>query len=162
MLIALWTGQRQGDLIKITWSQYDGTHICLQADKRRKGKAKRRILIPVGAALKAALDARQRENADGPILHNTFGEPWTGDGFRTSWGKAFDRANLGDFDLHFHDLRGTAVTRLALAGCTVPQIAAITGHSLKDVETILEANYMGGQAEFADQAIVKLVPQYGS
>ena len=52
--------------------------------------------------------------------------------------------------------------RLALAGCTVPQIASITGHSLKDVEVILEANYLGGQAELADQAIVKLVAQYGS
>jgi hypothetical protein len=40
----------------------------------------------------------------------------TSDGFRASWGKAFDRAKLGDEDLHFHDLRGTAVTRLALAG----------------------------------------------
>jgi integrase len=161
LLIALWTGQRQGDLIKITWSQYDGTHIRLQQGKRRKGKAKKRVVIPVGPALKAALDARRPTGADGPILRNTFGEPWTSDGFRTSWGKAFDRANLGDFDLHFHDLRGTAVTRLAIAGCTVPQIAAITGHSLKDVEVILEANYLGGQAELADQAIVKLVAAFG-
>jgi hypothetical protein len=26
-------------------------------------------------------------------------------------------------DLHFHDLRGTAITMLAEAGCTVPEIA---------------------------------------
>jgi integrase len=32
-------------------------------------------------------------------------------------------------DLHFHDLRGTAVTRLALSNCSVPEIAAISGHS---------------------------------
>ena len=31
----------------------------------------------------------------------------------------------------FHDLRGTAVTRLALAGCTEAEIASITGPSLK-------------------------------
>ncbi|WP_246660747.1 MULTISPECIES: integrase [unclassified Tardiphaga] len=71
LLIALWTGQRQGDLIKITWSQYDGTHIRLQVGKRRKGKAKKRVLIPVGSALKTALDARRPANADGPILRNT-------------------------------------------------------------------------------------------
>ncbi|MDB5620170.1 tyrosine-type recombinase/integrase [Tardiphaga sp.] len=134
LLIALWTSQRQGDLIKITWSQYDGTHIRLQQGKRSKGRAKKRVVIPVGPALKAALDARRPDGADGPILRNTFGEPWTSDGFRASWGEAFDRANLGDFDLHFHDLRGTAVTRLALAGCTVPQIAAIAGHSLRDMK----------------------------
>jgi integrase len=54
-----------------------------------------------------------------------FVRAWTTDGFKTSWAKAFDRAGLGDEDLHFHDLRGTAVTRLALSGCTVPEIAAI-------------------------------------
>ena len=34
-------------------------------------------------------------------------------------------------DLAFHDVRGPAVTRLVEAGCKVPEIAAITGHSLK-------------------------------
>jgi hypothetical protein len=64
-------------------------------------------------------------------------------------------------DLHFHDLRGTAVTRLALAGCTVPQIAAITGHSLRDVEEILDTHYLGGKAELAEAAIIKLAAAYG-
>jgi integrase len=160
LLLALWTGQRQGTLIKIAWSQYDGTHIRLQPNKQRRGKKKKRIVIPVGAPLKTVLDARRPEKAEGTILRNTFGDPWTSDGFRASWGKAFDRAKLGDVDLHFHDLRGTAVTRLALAGCTVPQIAAITGHGPRDVDEILKAHYLGGQAELADQAIVKYVAAY--
>jgi hypothetical protein len=58
-------------------------------------------------------------------------------------------------------LRGTAVTRLALAGCTVPQIAAITGHTLKDVEAILDAHYLGGVVELAEAAIVKLNAVHG-
>jgi integrase len=118
-------------------------------------------VIPVGAPLQTVLDARRPERAEGPILRNTFGDPWTGDGFRASWAKAFDRAKLGDDDLHFHDLRGTAVTRLALSRCTTPQIAAITGHSPRDVDEILKAHYLGGQAELAEQAIVKLVAVYG-
>jgi integrase len=153
LLLALWTGQRQGTLINIAWSQYDGSHIRLQPNKQRRGKKKKRIVIPVGAPLKTALDARRPEKAEGPILRNTFGESWTGDGFRASWGKAFERAKLGDADLHFHDLRGTAVTR---------QIAAITGHSPRDVDEILKAHYLGGQADLAEQAIVKLVAAYGS
>jgi integrase len=154
LLLALWTGQRQADLIRLTWSQYDGTHIRL---RQRKGRA--RVVIPVGAPLKVAIDARRA--SEGTILRNSFGEPWTGDGFRASWGKAFERAGLGDVDLHFHDLRGTAVTRLALSECTVPQIAAITGHSPRDVDAILEAHYLGGKVELAEQAIVKLNAQYG-
>ena len=46
--------------------------------------------------------------------------------------------DAGITDLHFHDLRGTAVTLLAEAGCTTPQIAAITGHSLETVTKILD------------------------
>lgn len=151
LILAVWTAQRQGDLIKLTWLQYDGTHIRL-----KQGKRKARVAIPVGAVLKAELDARRPDNADGPILRNTRGQPWTGDGFRTSWGKACTAAGLDDTDVRFNDLRGTAVTRLALAGCTVPQIASITGHSLKDVERILQAHYLGGKFELAEAAMLKL------
>lgn len=161
LLLALWTGQRQGDLIRLTWTQYDGTHLRLRQRKGRGKKGRKRVLIPVGAPLKAALDARRSRKSEGAILRNTFGEPWTSDGFRASWGKAFERAGLGEQDLHFHDLRGTAVTRLALSGCTVPQIASITGHSLRDVEAILDAHYLGGAIELAEQAIVKLNAAYG-
>jgi hypothetical protein len=36
--------------------------------------------------------------------------------------------------------------RLAIAGATVPQIATFTGHSLRDVEAILDAHYLGRDA----------------
>lgn len=156
LLLALWTGQRQGDLLRLTWQNYDGTHIRL-----RQGKTKQRVVVPVGGPLKAALDARKPENAAGPILVNTRGLRWTEDGFRVSWWKAFNRAEIVE-ELHFNDIRGTAVTRLALSDCTVPQIAAITGHSLRDVQEILDAHYLGGAMELAEQAIFKLDAAYGS
>lgn len=160
LLLALWTGQRQGDLLRLCWTNYDGTAIRL-----RQSKTKKRVTIPVGKPLRAALDATKASAmADDKtkaltILTNSRGKPWTEDGFRASWGKAFTKAGLGD--LHFHDLRGTAVTRLALAECTVPQIAAITGHSLKDVEAILDAHYLGGMVELAEAAILKMDKIYG-
>jgi integrase len=127
----------------------------------RQGKGDKHVAIPVGAPLKAMLDARRPDKPEGAILLNSHGEAWTGDGFRASWGKACARAGLGEEDLHFHDLRGTAVTRLALAGCSVAEIASITGHSLQDVEAILRAHYLGGQIELAEQAILKLDAKYG-
>jgi integrase len=60
-------------------------------------------------------------------LVSTEGTPWTSDGFRASWGKACKLAGI--VGVTFHDLRGTAVTRLALAGCTEAEIATITGSS---------------------------------
>ena len=158
LLLALWTGQRQGDLLRLTWKDYDGTYIRMRQSKGR-GKGRRRVTIPVGPPLKAALDAALKEKRSAvTILVNSFGRPWTEDGFRTSWDKAFRKTSLKD--LHFHDLRGTAVTRLALSNCSVPEIASITGHSMKTVQEILDAHYLGGRLELAESAIKKLSEVY--
>jgi len=58
--------------------------------------------------------------------------------------------------LTFHDLRGSAIVRLALADATVPQIATFTGHSLRDVEAILDAHYLCRDVKLAEIAIMKL------
>jgi integrase len=71
------------------------------------------------------------------------------------WGKTCIKAGLSD-DLHFHDLRGSAVVRLAIAGATVPEIATFTGHSLKDVEAILDKHYLGRDVRLAENAVRKL------
>lgn len=67
-------------------------------------------------------------------------------------GKAFDKARINE-DLTFHDLRGSAVVRLALASATVPEIATFTGHSLKDVEAILDKHYLGRDVQLAESAM---------
>src|SRR3954454_9432275 len=147
MVLALWTGQRQGDLLRLPWSSYDSGQIRL-----RQSKTGRRIAMPAGSPLKALLDATERH---GPlILTNSRRRPWTSDGFRTSWSKVCARA--GVTGLTFHDLRGSAVVRLALAEATVPQIATFTGHSLKDVEAILDAHYLGRDVQLAEAAVLKL------
>lgn len=56
----------------------------------------------------------------------------------------------------FPDLRRNAVVRLALAGCTIPEIAAITGHSYQRCTEILET-YLPRTTEAARNAIVKLL-----
>ncbi len=45
---------------------------------------------------------------------------------------------------------------LALAEAAVPQIATFTGHSLKDVEAILDAHYLGRDLQLAEAAVLKL------
>jgi integrase len=137
VLLALGTGQRQGDLLRLRWSDYDGTHIRL-----RQSKTGQAVVVRIAGLLKVRLDAAQRR---GPIvLTNTRGRPWTSDGFRASWAKLCQRAGI--HGLTFHDLRGSAVTRLALAGATPQEIAGVTGHSLRDVSTILDRHYLGNRA----------------
>ena len=45
---------------------------------------------------------------------------------------------------------------VGIAGATVPQIATFTGHSLKDVEAILDAHYLGRDIQLAEAAVPKL------
>ena len=56
------------------------------------------------------------------------GTPRTRDALKQAWRDTYAKSKL-TADLHFHDLRGAAVTMLAEAGCTVPEIATITGHT---------------------------------
>ena len=147
LILAADTGQRQGDLLRLPWSAWDGAHLHV-----RQGKTGRRVKIPATDRLKAVLTAEPRRAVT--VLTTTRGRSWTSDGFRASWAKACAAAEISG--LTFHDLRGTAVTRLALAGCTVPEIAAITGHALREVETILDAHYLGRSSGLAVAAVAKL------
>ena len=85
---------------------------------------------------------------------NSDGKVWTADGFRSSWRKAC--AAAGIVGLAFNDLRGTAVTRLAIAECTEAEIATIAGHSLRDVRSILDAHYLNRDPALGESAISKL------
>jgi len=155
LTLALWTGQRQGDLLQLPWSAYNGETIRL-----RQNKTKMAIEVPVGAPLKAALqktlDRYRSDNVPLPetILATERGTAWTEGGFRASWRKACIKAGVKG--VTFHDLRGTAVTRLAIAGATVPEIATITGHKLKEVGSILDAHYMSRDRALGQAAIRKL------
>lgn len=146
MVLALYTGQRQGDLLKMTWSQYDGQWI-----NHRQSKGKKRVPVPVHRNLKKVLDQVPRRST--LILTTPTGLPWKSDWFRNRWRDASKAANIQD--LHFHDLRGTAVTMLAESNCTNAEIAAITGHSMQHVETIL-TKYVSLTRALAQSAMAKL------
>ena len=148
-LLAIWTGQRQGDILGLTWSAYDGRAIRLV-----QSKGGRALVIPCAAPLRAALDAAKGQRKAVTICTTTRGKPWTEDGFKSSFAKVKAAAKIEG--LTFHDFRGTAVTRLAIAGCSVPEIATITGHSLKTVEAILDAHYLSRDSVMGEAAIRKL------
>jgi integrase len=146
LALALETGKRQGDLLVSPWSAYDGAWIRL-----RQSKAGRKVAIPVTQRLKIVLDAAPRTSP--VILTSSTGRPWKPNAFRNAWADACRKA--GTVGLTFHDLRGTAVTRLAEAGCTVQEVATITGHSLSDVASILD-RYSARTEKLAQSAIAKL------
>lgn len=154
--MGLWTGQREGDLLRLQWSSYDGKVIQLRPSKsitKRKPRGVT-VTIPVGEPLKRVLDAMAKHKKSLFILLNSEGQRWSEGGFRSSFYKARDHAGL--LDLRFNDTRGTAVTRFALSGAEVPEIATLTGHSQRDVCAILDAHYLNRDPELAWSAIRKL------
>jgi integrase len=86
----------------------DGTWIRLRQSKRG-----RKVNIPVTERLSAVLNTIARTST--VILTNKSGLPWRQNSFRKAWGHIRRKASI--IDLTFHDLRGTAVTRLSEAGC---------------------------------------------
>lgn len=145
--LALWTGQRQGDLLALRWSDCDGSTIRI-----RQSKTGQTVVIPVRGELRAVLTSAQKRCP--LVLTNSAGAPWTSDGFRASWRKLCARAGIAG--LTFNDLRGSAVTRLSLAGATPQEVAGVTGHSIADVCAILDRHYLGDRPALADQAMRKL------
>lgn len=143
--LALATGQRKSDLLALTWADYDGARI-----RRRQGKRKRQIDMPITRALKALLDAEPRPAAT--ILSRN-GKPWGSVNFDHRWREAVVAA--GRNGLHFHDLRGTACTVLAQAGATPSEIAAMLGWTVSTVARMLDV-YQAMTAALSDSAVAKL------
>lgn len=162
VVLGLYTGLREGKCLSLPKSAYRDGYLHIPRKRGTKNHTPIRIKVMPGTQLWQLLQRVDWENTEiTTILTNTRDQSWTEDGFRTSFGKACKAAKIGsefgeDNDLHFHDLRGTAVTLLALAGCEVAEIASITGHSLKTVQEILDQHYLGDRAKLADQAMEKL------
>jgi integrase len=160
MILALHTGQRQGDLLRLPWSSYDGSTITLRQGKARHGRVLASpVKIPCTAALRRMLDNMERTSP--LILTTKTGQSFKKRYFARLWDETANAAGLESitlpgFDepvrLHFHDLRGTTVTLLSESKCNLQQIATITGHSLKTVDRILE-RYLARTSGLAEQAI---------
>ncbi len=144
--LALWTGQRQGDLLALGWSAYKDGRLSFRQVKR-----KRKVDMPVEATLRATLD-RQPVKAT-TILTTAAGKPWGKINFQHHWRRATLAAGLDG--LHFHDLRGTTCTMLADAGCTPSEIAAMLGWTASTLNEMLD-RYQAMTATQSDSAVAKL------
>ncbi len=152
--LALYTGQRAGDVLAFRWGQYDGQQIA----SIRQQKTGALLNIPVHIELRAALDGYRAALPVAPhpamtMLAGRTGKPLP---YTTlSWGIR-DTANRAGLDgLWLHDLRRTCVVKLAEAGCSTAEIGAITGHSDQSVHRMMRT-YLPKTFAMARNAITKL------
>jgi integrase len=147
--LLLYTGQRGGDVVKMRRSDIVGGRIRVAQDKVRKGTINE-LMIPIHPALARALQA-------GPvvgmthIITSTRGQPLQR--LTKIMAVAIAMAGLPPRCVA-HGLRKAALRRLAEAGSTTKQIAAVSGHrSLSEIERYTAR---ADQAGLAQSAIAKL------
>lgn len=122
--LALYTGQRRGDVLEMRWDAIRNGMLHVVPEKTKRHGTK--LWIPIHRDLRPVLDTIPRRAVT--ILTNSEGRPWTGDGFSASWRKAAP-AVLKQHRFVLHGLRKSAVCMLLEAGCSDAEVAAITGQS---------------------------------
>lgn len=135
--LAMLTGLREADLLKLSWTHVRGLAIEMRTGKSR---GRKRAIIPVYAELEALLKSIPRAKDATTILVNTKGKPWRS-GFVDSWRDAVARAAKKRpevADLHFHDLRGTFATKAYQAELSIREIAEILAWSEDRVERLID------------------------
>jgi integrase len=129
LALGLYTGQARQDVIAM-----GPQHIRDEVLTWTRGKTERttgiELAIPIHPDLRSVINATRNEHLT--FLVTEFGRPFTPAGFGNWFREQCDMANLRHCS--FHGLRKAASVRLAEAGCTPHEIAAITGHaSLKEI-----------------------------
>jgi integrase len=149
MMLAIETGQRQGDLMVLPWGAVQSGAIRL-----RQQKTGARVVVPISTELQAVLDAAPRDRSV-TILTRPDGLPWDpkGNGFRGAWRDACKAAGVSG--VTFHDLRGSFVTRRLSEGWTTQEVAMCTGHSLRDLASLDTYADRGSVAEASAERISK-------
>jgi integrase len=117
--LALYTGRRRSDLVKMKWSQFDGEFI--EVCQQKTGEL---LSIPCHKELCAELGSMPRV-AD-TILVGERGSPLMGDSLSVMVRKQLREICVDGYAIH--GLRKNAAVALADAGCSPMEIAAITGH----------------------------------
>jgi integrase len=146
MALLLYTAQRRGDVVRMGQQ-----HVRQGAVFVRQQKTGVSLAIPVHPKLGECLLLLPRPHSLTFLLTDK-GAPFTPAGFGNAFREWCDEAGLPKCSSH--GLRKAACVRLAEAGCSAPEIAAISGHkSLREVQRYIEE---ANQAKLAKAAMERM------
>lgn len=149
--LAVNTGQRRGDLARLGWR-----HVVNGAIHLQQAKTCATVAVPIVPELRAALDALPRDRLT--FLATATGAPFSPAGLGNWFREAVRGAGRPD-ELSLHGLRKAAARRLAEAGCTTHEIAAVTGH--KTLSEIERYTREAEKARLAKAASAKVIEAFG-
>jgi integrase len=144
--LLLYTGQRVGDVAKMNRADVSDGHIHVVQEKTGV-----ELWVPIHPDLQRALTAYPAKGLT--LIGDANGRPLKRAALTRLMRSAIKSAGLSSRCVS-HGLRKAAARRLAEAGCSASQIAAITGHkTLKEVERYTKA---ADQKKLAKAAVSKL------
>ncbi len=146
LALLLYTAQRKSDVVQMGRQHVRDGEILV-----RQQKTGAHLAIPLHPELRQAIDAAAGEHLT--FIVTEFGAPYTAKGFGGWFRERCDEAGLPKH-CSAHGLRKAACRRLAEAGCSANQIAAISGHrTLNEVARYTRA---ADQARMAREAMAAI------
>ncbi|CAG1021725.1 Putative defective protein IntQ [Methylococcales bacterium] len=128
VVLALSTGMRQGEVMGLTWDDIDLNRGRAILHETKNGD--RRAVHLSGHALELVKELAKVRRIDTAMLFPEKAQagqkPQKPIDLRAPWEKALEKAGIENF--HFHDLRHSAASYLAMNGATLAEIAEVLGH----------------------------------
>lgn len=145
--LLLYTAQRPADALAMTWGQIQDREGRLWLTLRQ-AKTGELVDVPAHRDLAAIIHETPRRSL--LVVPSPTGLAWSYRNFSRSWDAA--KAKAGIAGVQRRDLRRTAMVRMAEAGATSAQIAAVSGHTIDQTSRILDT-YIPRRGEVAAGAI---------
>jgi integrase len=124
VILALSTGARQQEVLGLRWPQVDLVRRVATLHETKNGE--RRVLPLAGPALELLRERSRVRRLDTDLVFPGRTKPNKPVDLRTPFATALKRAGIADF--HWHDLRHTAASYLAMNGASLAEIAEVLGH----------------------------------
>jgi len=122
VLLALYTGQRREDIVRMEWTDFHGRFIRV-----RQSKTGEPLDIACHSVLRQHL-ASVRTQFGGPIARTAAGRPFTANSLSQALRRQVGETSGMPQARSLHGLRYAAAARMDEAGCSVTQCAAVLGH----------------------------------
>jgi len=125
VLIALSTGMRYGEIMKLSWKDVDFEKRRMILHHTKNGQT--RAVPLVGPALDEMVKLSKVRRIDGKLIFGI--RTYKGEraiSIRGAWESAVAKAGIENF--RFHDLRHSAASELAMSGASLAEIAEVLGH----------------------------------
>lgn len=122
VMIALTTGARRGELLRLTWGDIDFDRQIASVNQTKNGDKKNLPLVP---AVIEELNKFKTNNLD-ELIFASKKRPDTAFNYVDLWYKSLKMANIKNF--RFHDCRHTTASMLAQNGATLLEIGDVLGH----------------------------------